>query len=190
MDENTRRLTKILKLPKLSQLGIVVNDINKTVKYLSDTFGIGPWFRAGLSDTEHNLKGKERINYETDIVLAFSGKIQIELIEHIEGDRNIYIEHLEKKGEGIHHIGFFVSDIDKRLEAADQMGIDVLQSGIIKSVGKGGGSVTKYAYLDTEEIGGIIIEYIQTKFVGVNIKMSRFWRDFGNITGDVENMKI
>jgi catechol 2,3-dioxygenase-like lactoylglutathione lyase family enzyme len=189
MDEKTRRLAKVLKLPRLSQLGIVVNDINKTVKYLSGTFGIGPWFRAGLSDTEHYLGGKKKINYETDLVLAFTGKIQIELIEQKEGDRNVYVDHLEKKGEGIHHLGFFVSDIDKRLEAVDKMGIDILQSGTIKSVGKGGGSVTKYAYLDTEEIGGIIIEYIQTKFIGVNIKMSRFWLELGNITGDVEKMK-
>ncbi len=190
MDEKTRRLAKILKLPRLSQLGIVVKDINKTVKYYSDTFGVGPWFRAGLAETEHYLGGKERIHYETDLVLAFSGKIQLELIKHIEGDRNVYVDHLEKSGEGIHHLGFFVSDIDKRLEAADKMGIDILQSGTIKSVGKGGGSVTRYAYLDTEEIGGIIIEYIQTKFVGVNIKMSRFWLELGNITGDVEKLKM
>lgn len=190
MDDKAKKLAKILKLPKLGQLGIVVKDIEKTAKFYSDTFGLGPWFRAGLSDEEHNLGGKKRVDFDVDIVMAFSGKIQFELIRHIKGDRNIYLDYLEKCGEGIHHIGFYVSDFDRRLEAVEKMGIGVLQSGIIKSVGKAGGSVTKYAYLDTVKVGGIIFELIQTKFVGVNIKMSRLWFELGNITGDLEKLKL
>ncbi len=190
MDDKAKRLAKVLRLPKLGQVGIVVKDIEKTAKYYTDTFGLGPWFRAGLSDEEHNQGEKKRLDFEVDLVMAFSGKIQFELIKHIKGDRNIYLDHLDKCGEGLHHLGFFVSDFDRKLEAVDKMGIGVLQSGVIKSVGKAGGSVTKYAYLDTVKIGGIIFELIQTKFVGVNIKMSRLWFELGSITGDLEKLAL
>lgn len=190
MDDKAKRLAKALKLPKLGQLGIVVKDIEKTAKFYSGTFGIGPWFRPGFSDEEHNLGGKKRLDFDIDIAMAYSGKIQLELIRHLKGDRNIYLDHLEKCGEGLHHLGFFISDFDKKMEAVKEIGIGVLQSGFLKSEGKGGGSMTKYAYLDTVKIGGIIFELIQTKFVGVNIKMSRLWFELGSITGDLEKLKL
>ncbi|MBN1881284.1 MAG: VOC family protein [Deltaproteobacteria bacterium] len=185
-----KNVARVLRLPRLNQLGIVVRDMDRAIEYFSRTFGLGPWFRAGLADEEHYRGGTERVSYELDLVMAFSGGVMFELISHLKGDRNLYLEHLEKHGEGLHHLGFFVKDFDRRMEAVREAGIGVLQSGIIKSTGKGGGSETKYAYLDTVETGGIIFEYIQTKFVGITIKMSRPWFEMGALTGDLEKISI
>jgi catechol 2,3-dioxygenase-like lactoylglutathione lyase family enzyme len=183
-------VAKILKLPRLNQLGIVVKDMDRAMEYFSRTFGLGPWFRAGLAEEEHYRGGTERVTYDLDLVMAFSGGVMFELICHLKGDRNLYLEHLEQHGEGLHHLGFFVNDFDRRMEAVRDAGIGVLQSGVITSGGKVGGSETKYAYLDTVETGGIIFEYIQTKFMGIKIKMSRPWFEMGALTGDLEKITI
>ena len=172
------------------QIGIVVKNIDEAIDYYSRSLGIGPWFKPKLSEKEQWLKGGEVIDDENEIAIAFSGKIQLELIELISGSKSIYWEHLEKHGEGIHHLGVYVSNIEKRLEALAKNGIGVLQSGTIHSGGKIGGSVNKYAYLDTAGTAGIIFELIETRFLGVNIRMSRPWFELGCITGDVEKVKL
>ncbi len=186
----SEKLIKTLRLPRFKQIGIIVNDLDEAIKYYFGTFNIGPWFRTDFTNKKHLFRGREEVHYGLDIAIAFSGKIQFELISPKEGDRNIHSDYLKSHGEGIHHLGFFVTGIEKKVDILERLGIGVLQSGFLESKGKAGGSVTKYAYLDTTKIGGIVFELIQTKFVGVNIEMSRFWFELGNITGDVEKMRV
>ena len=40
--------------------------------------------------------------------------VQYELIEPVFGN-SLFSKFLETKGEGIHHLGFFVTDIDKEI---------------------------------------------------------------------------
>jgi hypothetical protein len=63
------------------------------------------------------------------------------------------VEFLENNGEGIHHIGIYVPDFDKRLENYRQMGVNVLQQG------KG---MRRYAYLDTKPVMLELIEGDET----------------------------
>jgi methylmalonyl-CoA/ethylmalonyl-CoA epimerase len=186
MDNTSKGLLKKLRLPEVRQVGIVVKDLDDAVAYYSK-LGIRPWFQASFSDEEHIYRGK-KAEYDVDIALAFSGQMQFELICPKEGDENTHMNHLKNKGEGIHHVGFFVSDIDRRLEGLRELGVGVIPSGYLKSTGKAGGSHTAYAYLDTTSIGGVILELIQTKFIGVTIQMSRFWFELGALTGDVKKM--
>lgn len=183
---------KPLALPALGrvrQIGIVVRSAPRAVEYYSKTFGIGPWFRPKLSDQKHYLGGDRPARFDLDLAIAFSGKIQYEIIEHKGGDRNIYCDHLDTRGEGVHHLGFYVNDFDRRLAVLKERGVGVLQSGELSSGGSAGGSVTRYAYLDTAAIGGVILEIIETRFLAVHIGMSRFWFEMGTLMGDVERVR-
>jgi hypothetical protein len=162
--------------------------MGRAVSRFSGTFGIGPWFRPHVANVQHRDKGVRPITIDLDIVMAFSGDIQYELIHPRGGDRSLYLEHLDRHGEGVHHLGFYVSDIERRLAAARELGIGVLQSGFIGSAGRAGGSVTDYAYLDTAKDGGIIFELIRTRFLGLTIGMSRLWFETGALLGDLEKM--
>lgn len=176
--------------PDIRQVGIVVQNIDRTVRSYARSFGIGPWFKPKFTKEEHRLRGEEIIGDEIDIAIAFSGRTQIELIQPVSGNQSIYWRHLETHGEGIHHLGFYVSNIEDRLAALAKNGVSVLQSGVIHSSGKlGGGSITNYAYLDTADAAGVILELIQTRFLGINIRMSRFWFEIGSLTGDVDRMQ-
>jgi hypothetical protein len=58
--------------------------------------------RCVSSDSHHRAPGR----WSTCSIV-----LMLELIQPLAGD-NIYAEHLERKGEGLHHVGFFVPSLD------------------------------------------------------------------------------
>lgn len=89
---------------RVDQIGIVVEDLEKTMKFYKKFFGA-----KSFSTIEHGL-GYVKLK----IGLFWLGNVQIELIQVIEG-KSIHSKFLEDKGGGVHHLGFFVKDIDKKL---------------------------------------------------------------------------
>lgn len=150
-----------LKVPRLGQLGIVVRDIDRTIDYYQGVFGIGPWavFRG---EPEWCLEAGERVSFLGRIAMAQAGSVQIELIQILEG-RSLHSDFLGERDEGLHHVGFFVTDVAARVQAARDAGIEVLQHGRLKQLGLS----IEYAYLDTTGTGGVIMEFIEPRFLGV-----------------------
>ena len=79
-----------------------------------------------------------------------------ELIESIEGP-NCYQDYLERFGEGFHHFGYGVPDIDTEIERMAALGYRLLQSG--RGFGVDGDGA--YAYFDTAGRTGCILEAIE-----------------------------
>jgi len=150
-----------LKVPKLGQVGIVVRDIDETISYYKEAFGIGPWAVFTGEPVECVERG-ERITFKGKMAMAQTGRVELELIQILEG-RSFHSDFLEERGEGIHHIGFFVNDFDERMAAVRDAGIEVLHQGLLKQMGL----TIKYAYLETTTIGGVIIELIEQRFLGL-----------------------
>ncbi len=148
-------LRKKLRLPATSQLGFVVRDTDETARYYERVFGLGPWSIMDGETSSCTNRGKP-VTVRGKIGVTQVGPVQFELIQILEGE-SIHAEFLEERGEGLHHVGFHVRDLDARLEACREAGIEVLQRGTIKQ-----GPITiDYAYLDTVSIGGVVFEYIQ-----------------------------
>ena len=93
--ENMKRV----KLPKVSQIGIVVPDIGKAVRYYSKFLNIKPWFRSKTTSNDAAFKG-ETFSLELDIALAFSGGMEIELIQMMTDRECIYSDIMKKTGRG------------------------------------------------------------------------------------------
>jgi len=146
---------KQLRLSKLGQIGYVVTDIDRTITYCKDAFGMSPWI---LLDERPDpcIQQGELIHPLLRIALAYAGPIQIELVQVMEGD-TFHLRHTRELEGKIHHLGFMVQDVDKRLYDCEQMGIGVLQRGTIKDAG----FTVDYAYLDTIGHAGVILELIQ-----------------------------
>ena len=177
-----RRIT----LSNSNQMGILVKDIPKAVAYYSKILNIGPWYRTNTAENEVYYRGKP-IKLDVDIVLAFQGGMEIELIQVKSGDECVYSDLLRKSGGGIHHLGFIVSGYDAKLAKMKEAGISVLQSGVIMTKGA---AATRYAYLDTIGECGIISELIETKLLGLPMPHAKFIMNIGCITGDVERVKV
>jgi methylmalonyl-CoA/ethylmalonyl-CoA epimerase len=144
---------RVGKLPfsNLEHVGVVVRDMDKAVEYLA-SLGIGPF--EPLADpalADKLFRGKPS-DWKVKISLAKIGLVTLELIQPVEG-KSASQEFLDKKGEGIQHIAFAVDDLDREIAELTKQGIEVVMSGKIP-----GG---KFAYLETDVPGGIIIELIQ-----------------------------
>lgn len=80
----------------------------------------------------------------------------IELLQPVRGP-SIYHEWLERHGEGLHHLGFWVDSLDETISVMRRRGFEVLQSGRGLGVHGDGG----FAYFDTGGTHGVILEAIE-----------------------------
>jgi catechol 2,3-dioxygenase-like lactoylglutathione lyase family enzyme len=149
-------LCQLLKLPSVTQIGIVVPNLEETVTFYEERFFIGPfkWIadfqKLGYEETYY--KGKPE-NFNSTFAFSSLGNIEIEIIQPLSG-KSIYQDFLLAGRRGLHHLGFDVyGDFDQRVTAYTEMGFGVLMSGR--------GPNRAFAYLGTEEIGGVIFELIQ-----------------------------
>ncbi len=142
-------LKKVLALNDVSQIGIVVRDMEKTINNYSEIFGIS--FPKIFFPEYFNLvyRGKPG-NFRIKVAVGMMGKLEMELIQVLEGE-SLYQEFLEKNGEGLHHVGFDVENVWERAEALQKLGIDVLL--------KGERAGARFAYMNTQRIVGIIVEF-------------------------------
>ncbi len=138
-------------LEKLNQVGIVVRDMEKAIRNYKEVFGIS-FPKVVIPDFFNRVYRGNPENFRMKIGRTMMGELQIELIQPLEG-KTIYGEFLEKWGDGIHHLGFDVNNLDERVAAFRKLGIGVLMNG--ERVGG------KFAYMDTEGSVGIIVELIQ-----------------------------
>jgi methylmalonyl-CoA/ethylmalonyl-CoA epimerase len=143
-----------IALPPVSQVGIVVRDIEKTAAFYYSTFGVGPFAIVPEVKFEGVILRGSPTNAKIKVAFAQSGPLQIELIQPLEGE-NIYTEFLDTKGEGLHHLGFQVDDFDSMLAEFKSKGIEPvfwLNLGWMA-----------FAYLNTETIGGVMFELLWSK---------------------------
>lgn len=140
-----------LQLPKATQVCIVVRDLRKAADYYQNTAGIGPFVFPKIVYENITYSGKPSAGY-WEMAFARIGALELELSCPIKSP-NIYEDFLNEKGEGLHHIGFDVPDMDEVITRAQALGIKVLMSG---RTSKGG-----FAHLDTRKVGGAIFEIIQ-----------------------------
>nr|MDO8135499.1 VOC family protein [Candidatus Njordarchaeum guaymaensis] len=132
----------------MPQIGIVVRNTEKALEYYEKTLGLAH-FVSFVSERQTE-KGKAKLRISIGEVAG----IQIELIEVVEGE-TFHSQFLKQGREGLHHVGFYVDDIEKKLRELTQKGVKVLERGTLREVG------VKYAYLDTARISGVIFELIQ-----------------------------
>lgn len=140
----------------LHQVAFVVRDLEAAQKFFNQSMGVQRFHvYDDFSDqvTDKRLRGRP-VEQKVRLSIAYSGDTQIELIQHISGE-TCYKEFLERRGEGLHHLGFFLNDRGKyegALEAMGRAGYPQLMSG------KMGDS--SYCYFDTEAAIGSIMELV------------------------------
>ena len=143
---------KILNPSSLCQIGIVVNNIDETVKYYTEMFGFGPYETKHVDYSDATYYGQPA-GYRGKRAFFNLGNIEIELIELVDG-KTIHEDYLKEHGEGLHHIGFQVESLGASVNNAQQAGFKVTQ-GFARPDGSG------FAYLDSDKTGGVIVELIQ-----------------------------
>ena len=103
----------------IDHIGVVVKDIDKTTKFLSSMWGLGPWQIMDYSTRKDEMIVGEP--FKIKIAVAKLGSTVLELMQPLEG-RSFWSQFLETKGEGIDHIAFTVSNWDEMVSKAQEQG--------------------------------------------------------------------
>jgi methylmalonyl-CoA/ethylmalonyl-CoA epimerase len=95
-----------MELKMVDQVSYAVKDIDEVVEAWSSMYGMGPWTYAENGGMD--AKGRP---WRIRMAFAYAGPVQIELVQCTEG-RIFQSRFLDTWGEGLHHIGFYVDDVD------------------------------------------------------------------------------
>jgi methylmalonyl-CoA/ethylmalonyl-CoA epimerase len=132
---------------------IVVRDIEKAITHF-ESLEVGPFppflGGPGMAFAGKTVKGSP-VDYDMDLRLAKSqlGGIGFELIQPLKGE-TVYTEFLEKKGEGLHHLAYAVEDFDAEVAEMQRRGFKIVQTGAMPN--------SRWAYFDTDKVGGMLVE--------------------------------
>nr|MDO8109107.1 VOC family protein [Candidatus Sigynarchaeota archaeon] len=143
----------VLGSNQVTQIGIVVKDIEKSSAAFAAFFGVGKpsvSITGPASETHAEFKGKPT---EAKAKLTFFRfkNIVIELIEPV-GSPSTWQEFLDSHGEGVHHIAFNVHDNKSKIIELEEKSVKLVQKGDYP-----GGM---YAYLDTTDSLKVILELL------------------------------
>jgi lactoylglutathione lyase/methylmalonyl-CoA/ethylmalonyl-CoA epimerase len=100
-------------IKKIDHIGIAVNSVEDALKLYTDVLGL-------------EVKGIEIVEEQkAKTVIIPVGGTKIELIESTSPEGAI-AKHIERRGEGLHHIALEVIDIEHALDALKEKGIPLV----------------------------------------------------------------
>ncbi len=133
------------------QIGIVVRDLDATMRKYVDDYGIGPWniYEFNPGNAKDLREYGRPVKRSWRLAVAMVGQLQWELIEPLDNE-SIYARFLAEKGGGVHHIAVAAQSFDEMLAMEAKRGIDVVLSGEFEGV--------RVAYLGTDQDLGVTLE--------------------------------
>jgi hypothetical protein len=127
----------------------VVHDVEKTAAALAGS-GIGPWSVWTIEPVATTVRGRD-VPFSFRIAFATVGGSSFELVAPHTGE-SIYVDHLEKNGEGFHHTCIAYPSREAMHEAKAELigqGREVVQSAVVGEPGE-------FCYFHITEIGSLL----------------------------------
>jgi methylmalonyl-CoA/ethylmalonyl-CoA epimerase len=135
-------------LTRIDHIGIACRDLAATIAFYQATFGL-----TLISEETIAEQGvREAMLAVAD---APAGTSYIQLLEPLGPDTPVG-RFLARRGEGIHHVGYGVTDIATALEAVGAAGVRLLDAR--PRHGSMGAAV---AFLHPADVGGVLTELVQ-----------------------------
>lgn len=147
-------MAAIVTSSKMVQVGIVVRNIEKTAAAYAKFFGVpvpGIHETDGLEKTHAVYQGKP-LRARAKLAFFNMESLSLELIEPVGGP-STWKDHLDQKGEGVHHITFMVQDTIAQEQALAANGCATVQ--------KGDYTGGRYSYVDTTKPLKVVLEFLQ-----------------------------
>jgi methylmalonyl-CoA/ethylmalonyl-CoA epimerase len=154
----------VIQVGRISHVGMVAKDCEKTAAFLTRMFGVGPfdiqeYDMAELADY-YLVDGKPSYP-KFKVALFYDGDTFIEIVEVTEGE-TVHTRFLRNKGEGMQHLCFLVTDTKSALEKLKAEGVVPVIDYQMKTVQNGRKMIIHEVYLDTGDIlGGTTIQLLE-----------------------------
>jgi catechol 2,3-dioxygenase-like lactoylglutathione lyase family enzyme len=139
---------------KITHFAWVVNEVRKVDAYYT-RLGFKPFSRIDHNVSFDRIYRGQPGNYEMWLGWDRTGDAPFEWVQQITGP-DVYVEYGKKHGEGFHHLGVNVSDMDDAIRQMTARGAPPSQDASWRtSKGKG-----RAVYVDSEPYGGVTLELI------------------------------
>ena len=145
-----------IDLPRVSQVGVVVKNIQDASSFYSKFFGLGPFTIYEFEPDRHWYLGKPS-PLRLMMAKTMWGEVELELLQPLAGN-SLHQTFLEEHGEGLQHIGFNVTDYESIYDRMIGAKFEPLMQA--ESYIEQYGGDLKACYFDTRRIGGVICEII------------------------------
>jgi methylmalonyl-CoA/ethylmalonyl-CoA epimerase len=130
-------------LTQIDHVGIAVSDLDEEVERYRRTFGLKPTHRERMQD-----QGVEE-------VLFAVGESYVQLLGALGSDTPVG-RFLDKRGPGVHHIGYRVANVTEALGRLRSEGV-----ALIDQTPRGGSRGTTIAFVHPASMGGVLVELVQ-----------------------------
>jgi len=143
-------------LTRLDHVGIACRDLDKTIELYRTTFGL----EVVSLEVNEEQGVREAMLAVGDAALAVVGGRPgyVQLLEPLGPDTPVG-KFLARRGEGIHHIGYGVTNITEAMAAISGTGVR-----LIDQRPRHGSMGASIAFLHPADLGGVLTELVQ--FVG------------------------
>lgn len=128
---------------RVDHVGIAVRDLDAAISFYARTFGV-------------DLVHRERVEEQgVEEAMLRVGESWIQLLQPL-GPNTPVGKFIEKRGEGIHHVGYGVSDLRKTLEHLKAEGVP-----LIDVEPRPGSRGSRVAFIHPKGVGGVLVELVQ-----------------------------
>ena len=143
-------MKQVAKVKRLEAVVLAVKDHEKAVSFFQDNFGIEfddgrVWQEEGVTIRQAQIDGTRLI------------------IESPQGSDSAFHKFIEKKGEGVHHISFEVTNIEEMVTRLKAKGIRL--SSEEPKVERFDDVILKYIFIHPKSAHGVLIEL--TEFLNI-----------------------
>ena len=132
-----------MRLTQIDHVGIAVDDLEAAVERYRRAFGVEPTYRERVES-----QGVEE-------VLFAVGASYIQLLGALGPDTPVG-RFLERRGPGVHHVGYRVEDVASALEHLRTEGLR-----LIDDAPRPGSRGTSIAFVHPSDMGGVLVELVQ-----------------------------
>ena len=137
MTDNTEMSPAV---PIIDHVGIAVNSLENAIPRWTAVLGSEP-------------AGEELVVSEGVRVAFFGeGSGRVELLEPMDADSPI-ARHLDRRGEGVHHVCLAVDDLDATLADLRSQGVEPIPPAV-----RGGSEGSRVSFLHPRTMGGVLLE--------------------------------
>lgn len=136
------------------QFSYVVRDLDQAIGHWANRLDVRPFFVVPHVPYRHCEFRGQPIDLDMSVAMAYSGQVQIELVQQHNDAPSIFSEFLAERGEGQQHVGAMVADLDIALADYAGRGVQPVQHGEAENG-------TRFAYLQTDALPGTMLELFQ-----------------------------
>lgn len=129
---------------KIDHIGIAVSDLEEAVKNYERLFNRPAYKREAVEDQK------------VETVFFQTGESKVELLGATSDD-SVIKKYIDKRGEGIHHIAFEVTDLDAEMDRLKKAGYRFLSESPSR-----GADNKRIIFLHPKEHHGVLIELCET----------------------------